>query len=382
MNGPQHWLTVRYAWTIPILVTLLLLPSTSRAQGDSGGGAPTMQSALDTALSTEGGADDALDVLVRSGAEFERVLVAEVTPDNRGVVAELGFSYEGRAFRFPVKFNRSDPESETTWTVAWMPDAEYARALIGAIQGGPLPSSDVGEPWAELTRLPALPLLVRSDAVFTPWGRGALIDDAKAPDTQELMPPAAVARAAQRWVGGVLAEDPAPAAVDLLIAPEASWKDLSRVVMGVSASGLFRIHVIQQGPENLFALPGAAPVFGKGRSPGDAAPLIVAMFPHEDGAAFRVRIGDREYRPDDPCMPKMSFCADSPETYEASLAKTVETLMEQSDANVAYVMFAAGAETTAGDGLSYFRRTHNALGIPEGKVFLGYVGGDTEASDE
>lgn len=342
-----------------------------------------MQSALERALAAEGGTDDALDELVRSGAEFERVLVAEVTPDNRGVVAELGFSYEGRRFRFPIKFERSSPDSDAIWRVSWIPDATYARALIGAIQGGPLPASDVGAPWSELTRLPTLPIIVRSESVFTPWGHGALIDQARAPEDQQLMPPAAVAKAAQRWVGGILAEDPAPASVDLMIDPNTSWKDLSRVVMGVASSGLFRVYMLQQGPEQLLAVPGAAPVFGTGRSPGDAAPLVVAMFPRAEGAAFRVRIGDEEYRPSKPCAPNMSFCADSPEDYEASLAKAVEDVMKGADTQIAYVMFAAGEDTTVGQGVAYFQRTHSALGISEGKVFLGYVGGDAgETSTE
>lgn len=370
---------MRYRWTIPIIALViglaLLVPTWALAQSEATG-APTMQNALERALAAEGGTDDALDALVRSGAKFERVLVAEVTPDNRGVVAELEFSYEGRAFRFPVKLDRSEPKASARWTVSWTPEPAYARALIGTIQAGPLPSTDIGDPWAEQARLPALPVIVRSDAVFTPFGRGALIDEARAPKEQALMPPASVVKAAQRWVGGVLAEDPAPAGVDLLIDRAASWKDLSRVVMGVSSSGLFRIYLIRQGPRQLLSLPAAAPVFDTGTRADDAAPLVVAMFPHDDGFAFRIRIGDQEYRPDDPCRPGASFCADSPRTYEASLAKTVEDLASKSDVSISYVMFAAGSQTTAGDGLSYFARTHSALGIPEGKVFLGYVGDD------
>lgn len=341
-----------------------------------------MQNALERALAAEGGTDDALDALVRSGAEFERVLVAEVTPDNRGVVAELEFSYEGRAFRFPIKLDRSEPKASARWTVSWTPEPAYARALIGAIQAGPLPSTDIGDPWAELARLPALPVIVRSDTVFTPFGRGALIDNANVPESQALMPPAAVAKAAQRWVGSVLGEDPGPAAVDLMVDPEASWKDLSRVIMGASSSGLFRLQILQQGPEQLVASPAAAPVFGSGRSAEDTAPLVVAMLPHEDGAAFRVRIGDREFRPAEPCRPDVSFCADSPDAYRASLAQAVKSLVAESDTRISYVMFAAGADTTVGEGVSYFQRTHGALGIPQGKVFLGYLSDDdVSASD-
>lgn len=364
---------MKHRWTIPIIVLALWLPSWALAQSDTDDGASTMHAALEKALASEGGADDSLDVLVRAGASYEKVLVAEVTPDNRGVVAELGFDYEGRRFRFPVKLERSEPSTAATWKVAWLPDAEYARALIGTVQGGPLPQSDVGEVWADASHLPSLPVIVRSDSVFTPYGRSALVAEARAPKNQKLMPPAAVAKAAQRWVGMLLSEDPAPASVDLMIDPSVSWKDLARVIMGVSAIGLFRIHIIQQGPEQLISLPGAAPVFGSEASPEDAAPLIVAMFPHPDGAAFRIRIGDQEYRPPEPCQPDMSFCADSPDAYRASLAQAVKSLVAESDQKIAYVMFAAGSRTTVGDGLSYFQRTHGALGIPEGKVFLGYV---------
>ncbi|MGM0558210.1 MAG: hypothetical protein ACQEVA_17630 [Myxococcota bacterium] len=372
---------MRYRWTIPIIALVLLLPSWALAQS-SGGGAPTMQAALEQALASEGGADDSLDVLIRSGATFEKVLVAEVTPDNRGVVADLGFDYEGRKFRFPVKLERSEPSAAATWRVAWLPDPEYARALIGAVQGGPLPRSDDGAVWVDAIHLPSLPVIVRSDSVFTPYGRGALVAEARAPEDQKLMPPPAVAKAAQRWVGMLLSEDPAPASVDLMIDPRASWRDLSRVVMGVSAIGLFRIHVIQQGPDQLLMLPGAAPVFGTETTPEDAAPLVVAMFPHEDGAAFRVRIGDQEYRPPESCAKDVSFCADSPDSYRASLAQAVESLVARSETRIAYVMFAAGPNTTVGEGLSYFQRTHGALGIPESKVFLGYIDEDTSGDIE
>lgn len=245
--------------------------------------------------------DPAVGELNKAQFAFNRLLVAEVLPGGKALLAEVALSKKGMVIRYPIKLERDETQPATTWRVTWAPDVAFARALVGACEGRDLAPLQVGRPWEDFHRLPAFPVIVGPGYFVTPFGKideksGARATAAAA----SLHPPEELTRHVQRWTGQVMLDDPASANVDLLLHAGVTWKHATRALMAPAMQGLFRIHFVGHGPRGLYAVSAAAPVFKEATATTQSSAVIAmsALPAHNaagdvPGYAFRVRVGEQ-----------------------------------------------------------------------------------------
>lgn len=323
-----------------------------------------------------GDADEGVAVLGKAGFEYERLLVAEMLPSEATVVAEVELAGDAKRLRYPVKLERSLVDGEARWRVGWAPVEAYARALLAVSGEGAGAQIPGGEVWADIRRVPAFPVIVSEQLFVTPFGQVPAEPADGATPEEQLVPPQKLVEHAQRWIGLLLEDDPAPAAVDLMVAPGASWTRTTQALMAPASQGLFKVYMIGQKDDRLVAATAAAPIFGQQSTPQGTAPLIVGVYKAEGGPGVRVKFGDTLVEGEATCGERMSFCATSLEEFRQQSANVVGEAVEKADARVAYVMLAATGDFEYAEVLPYFDALSGALGVPTGKIFMGYIAPD------
>lgn len=232
---------------------------------------------------------------------FNRLLVAEVLPGGKTLLAEVALSNKDAAIRYPIKLERDETPSGDAWRVTWAPDVAFAQALVAACEANKLAALQVGRPWEDFHRLPAFPVIVTREYVVTPFGKIDEKPDARAEaPAGALHPSKELTRHVQRWTGQVMLDDPASANVDLLLHADVTWKHATQALMAPAMQGLFRIYFVGHGPRGLYAVSAAAPVFKEAAAATNSSAVIaMSALPTPKvggdvpGYAFRVRLGDQ-----------------------------------------------------------------------------------------
>ena len=334
--------------------------------------APTVEAALQQYF-----ASDAADaaVLREAGFGYERLLVAESLPSEMTLAVEVELSGPHRTVRYPLKIERVEPQGTTNWRVDWAPEQAYANALVEYAGGDTLAALGDAKAWHRTERLPAFPIVVADDAFVTPFGAVEAQTGTAKDGGDEIVPPKKLVEHSQRWVGLLLEDEPGAAIIDLLVAPGASWKQVTRAMMAPASLGLFRVYLLGRADRTVVAVPSVAPIFGTQTSPERTAPLVIGMYNVKGGPGFRVRLGDAvlEAETASGCGERMSFCAATLEQFETKTAQLVGDAAASSKTKIAYVMLAATGEFEFADVLPYYPALARALGVPAGKLFVGYI---------
>lgn len=330
-----------------------------------------------------------LAMLKSRGASVMDVLVMESLPKG-GTSAELAITFKGYTLRYPIKLTQSTtPMScgQSGWTVSWSPDEAYTNALLNVVSSGALPAHDptVEHPeWYAMARLPALPLVVTAQKIFTPYGK---IDwseleqdvDPAAPGA-EVMPPAALVQHGRRWILDYLEDEQGAAGVDIIADARLSWQQLNRLIFGVSSLGLYKVYLVLAGEsESLRVLESAAPVFGSLPGVDKPVPLVLGYYKVRDASkgalthGWRVSQGKAMLSEPDACNPEMSFCTSDVAGFTQRFTTIVERMRAKKPENPQYAMFASTREVTLGDAVVFLQHAGAALGIPQSRVFIGYI---------
>lgn len=314
-----------------------------------------------------------LAVLRSAGMQYGGYAVAERLPRTGAYLTEVRLSREDELVRFPLKVVRAEGSG---WEFEWTPRRAYAKSLVAFLRGDvpALPDRYLGS-WGEGERLPALPLVVRKDSIVSPFGVVPL------GNATGVEPPEALGKHVVRWVDSVLERDEAAAGVDLLVAPEIPWIQVTRALFAAASAGLFRVYFVvrRQSDGALASVPALAPVFESGRAPEDASSFIVGL----DAARppqIRVNVGGTLLEPLADCASGVSLCPDEPAAFAERLPELVRKRFEGRAPNISHVMMAASGGVAFGDVVEYAVRVPGALGIPAEKLFLGHIG--EEKADE
>lgn len=316
--------------------------------------------------------DPAAAVLVESGFAYERMLVAERLPSGASFFVEVELRRDELRFRYPVKLEREGQGDEASWRVEWAPEDEYARALVAMGDIEMLADIEADEPWADIQRLPALPVLVADQAIVTPFGHVSEPPSGSEAADGQLVPPEELVKHAQNWTGLALEDEPGTANADLVIAAGTSWRRVTQALMGPAAVGLFRSYMVGGADGALVALPGVAPVVDGELAEG-VEPLVVGMYPADDGHAFRVRVGDRLIENEDACAERMTLCAESAGPFGRQIGEQISAALEEQPAKIGYVMFAATGDLPVEEVASHLRALGDTLGVPPEKLRVGFI---------
>lgn len=327
---------LRFAPVLTALVVLLGFPGSARAQSTT----------LEGTLAAAWAADDAgLKVLRTSGATLGPVLVIERVPSG-AYVAEVALELGATRVRYPLKLQRDAGR----WQLTWQPTAAYAGALLAMVKSGALPAAVTDVRWADVPRLPALPVIATRARVVTPFGEVAATVDGE----PGLRASPLLLRAAQRWIVEVLEDDPAPAGIDLLLDHATSWRDANAVLLSLASAGLYQVHIVTA---DMGVLRVSSPV-------ARPANVVVALYHLND--VFGVRLSaDGEEFPGDGCAPQMSACPRA--------AGGLAAVLERLEAPARSVMFAAAGDVNVGDALGFLVATQAYFGLPPHRLLVGYV---------
>ena len=352
----------------------MLASASTRAQ--SGASSP------DTAItaSLHDPAHEGLMTLMRRGANIQSLRVVERLPRG-GYGAEVAFTYRGDTMRLPVKLARTGGTPECPgWRVTWAPDAEYVMALLNLTTAqGALITLDEGPAqtsWGDLTRLPALPIVITRRRVVSPYGP---VDFSEIQDIDpslpgaSLAPPPTLSRHVARWGKEYLEGEPGAAHVDLIVEARVSWQDTNRVVFAVAAEGLYKLSLIARCPRGLCAVDAAAPVFDGLPALRGKKPLVIGLYPLKGQMGLRVNQGEALLREEDTCDPEMSFCVGNLAQYDARLSAMTEKMRAKSPNNPAFAVFAAPGEVTIGELAPWLVHLSPAIGVASTRIFLGYI---------
>lgn len=300
---------------------------------------------------------------------YERLLVAERLPSGRTLAVEVELRYQDRRLRLPLKLE----QTEAGWRVVWAPTRAYAIALREVATHQAPETGHGAQAWADLQRLPAMPIVVLGEAAHTPFGSendGAM--DTEIGRSEAVRADRLVSEHAQLWVGQFLEEDPAPAGVDYIGHGGSDWYDVTSTIMAPASLGLFRVYLVGQADGQLVALPTIAPV--KSARPQGVAPLVIGLYPlDDDRVGVRVGVGGQVQVPDAPCAPEMSLCVADPAALGSSLPAVVKAAAASTEAPVGYVMVAGTAELRAEQMLQHLPAVASALELPVSKIFIGYI---------
>ncbi len=315
--------------------------------------------------------------LLDAGFSYNRLLVAERLPSEKALFVEVELGEQDTKIRYPLKLESTAVDDGKRWSVAWSPVLEYAAALANDARQGDLASFGVGEQWSEIQRLPAFPIIVEKAAYVTPYGRVSAVPaqasgahkSAQAP--AKLAPPKELVQHAQRWIGLTMEDDPGSANVDLLLGPEASWRHVTEALMAPASLGLFRVYLVGCSKKTIVAVSAVAPVVKHTR--GGTVPIVVGMYAHNPGRAFRVRVGPQLLANQQSCAKDMTFCAQSTAQFQQKLSLHIHKALAHRNIKVAYVMLAATGDIAAAEVVPYITALGDALSIPHAKIFIGYI---------
>jgi hypothetical protein len=319
----------------------------------------------------------------RAAARFDGIAGMErLGPSDRWLV-EASVSTDAGSVRLPMKLARRPGG----WSVDWMPDRRYERALSETLRGGALPSvSQVPTSlaaWDDLARVPSLPIILRDGQAITPVGTARLSDTPR--------PPKALQRLVDDWINEVVEGAPGPAGIDVLADDDSSWRHMTAVTYAAAAAGLFRMYIIvEHGAGGLAALQAATPVSGSGRGFDPTSALILGMdagstvdAQGQSHRSFRLSLAGELVTPDTPpapCTDQTALCLQAP----TQLADTLRRLLKgafESPPSVSHVMFAATGDVEVGRALPYFVHVGPSLGVDAGKLFIGYIGESADFTD-
>ncbi|MFW5967011.1 MAG: hypothetical protein ACOCV2_05805 [Persicimonas sp.] len=362
---------MRYAIAISCLFVLALAPSMAAADAPR-----TVGAALRGYFSARS-EDPAAQKLREAGFAYERMLVAESLPSGLSLMVEVELNRDDTSVRYPLKLKRASQADDAGWRIAWAPEEAYARSLASVENGRSLADID-GESWAELERLPALPIIVRSGGLITPFGEVAESPSDRVEDAEEIAPPDKLGEHIESWVGLVLEDAPGPAAVDLIVDQGVSWRQTTRAMMGPASLGLFRIYLVGAADGGLSAQSAVAPVRGE---QDEAVTLVVGMYGSEDSEVYRVRVGGDLIDDGRDCEEgvEATFCADSDEGFRDGLEEVVLPALAEGDTDIAMITFGATGDISTAELAERRLAMADALGVPVDKTFVGFIG---EAREE
>ncbi len=322
----------------------------------------------EAAAATFDDANSGPGALKKLGAKPTKILVAERLPDGTWAV-EHGFELDGKQGRIAMRLK----DAPGGWRPAWVPVTEYGAALGNLLQSGSLPASESERAWSQLQRLPAFPVIVTKKRAVTPFGVLEKDDEATATDrfqrgrpkpTGPLPTSQALARHAERWIKEVLADDPGPAGLDLIVDSSISWQRFNAALFSVAGVGLYMGEIVAAGKSDWVSIPFAAPIAA---ATGKVPPaLVLAYYPGEQ-FGFRVVFEKAPVPTTKGCPEPMAICGESAESFEPGLRKIVGKKPVQR------VMFASGGKTTTADAIGWVERTNKLLGLAPHRLFLGFI---------
>lgn len=356
-----------------LAVMLVAIPALAQAHDPT-----TLEAAIEHYFAAESTAP-AVVALNEAGFRYNRLLVAETLPSERAVFVEVELGCQGDKIRYPLKFERRTKDDTVHWKLSWAPAAVYAQTLADVARHDKLAKTDTGSEWAEIQRLPAFPIIVGPKSFVTPYGRVSATKvtpppgakNTNEPATSQLAPPKELAKHAQRWIGLTMEDDPGSANVDLLIEQKTSWTRVTQALMAPASLGLFRVYLVGRADGNLVAYAAAAPVIR--RAPAGTEPLVVGMYHHGKTHAFRVRLGTEVVADSKACADNMTFCADTLTDFQKESEAHITDALAHHKTKVAYVMMAATGDFPAAEVVPYLAALDEALGLPDGKIFMGYI---------
>ncbi len=349
---------------------------------------PTMMEAIEVASSSGVASMKGLATLESRGARVTDVLVVESLPKG-GIGAEVLVTFKGHRLRYPIKLATSPaPEGscgQGSWTVTWTPDEAYANALLNVATSGAMPEYDASAnlpEWHTMPRQPALPLVVTQSAIFTPYGKIAWSEldlDPSSPQA-EVMPPEALVQHTRTWINDYLEDEQGAAGVDIVADARLGWQELNRVIFGVSSMGLYKVYLMLSADDDtLHVVESAAPVFGSMPGVEKPVPLVLGYYPVKDETSgefthgWRVSQGKAVLSDEGACADEMSFCTADVATFSTRFTELVARMRAKKPENPRYAMFASTRETTLGAAMAFLQHAGAALGIPQGRVFIGYI---------
>lgn len=325
---------------------------------------------------------------------YKRVLIAHLLPSEDALLVEVELARGATSLRYPIRLEDiSEAKNGSNWRVDWAPDAVYARAIADATVHTRFAPARAGQPWSEIQRLAAFPVIVGADYFVTPFGR---IEVEKAPQGAEsptgLNPPEQLAKHVQRWTGQILQDDPGSANLDLLLGEGVSWKRATQAMLPAAMAGLFRIYFVTMRDDALVGFSAVAPVF-KEVVTGESTLVIgvtQASAPDDGPRQYgvRLRVGSRTLKasssdasdensdgkvdPATQCGPRSVFCAATGDEFRGRLDAHIKQLSR--DGGPTHVMLAASAEVGAAAVLNFLATTRAVLNLPLGKIVVGYIG--------
>ncbi len=297
-------------------------------------------------------ASHAATALKRAGGVYGGVLAMERLP-SADYLVEIAVVFEAGVIRYPLKMKRADG-----WKVVWEPGTDYAKAVGALVSSGKLPEVGSTAKWSEVQRIPSLPVVVTRARFVTPFGPVPVGD--RAPDAPEgaLQWSPMLVEHGRKWVNEVLDSDPAPAGIDLVVAADVTWQTFNKLVMNLSASGLYQISAVVL-DEGLGLVQVSAPV----TKLTEKTPAV-ALYP--DGArGWGVRTGGGSGTAE-PCSPEFDICVEEPAELPTQLERRIDSAWERAT-------FAAVGAVAVGDALGFAAATIDYFGLGPHRLIVGFV---------
>lgn len=305
------------------------------------------------------------------GMSPEAYRVAERTPRTGSYLVEVPVA--SKNWRVPVAFKVGRRGGR--WSVDWSVSRDYARRVAEVLKRGDLVSlqGPGTRPWADRGGMPAFPVVFDASSAATPFGTFRL------PKGDDLEPPPALGEHVGDWVRRQLEDDPGAAAVDLVPAPGAKWRQLTRIVFGLAGAGLFRIHFVvdagvARGPS---AWTVSAPVGTAERPMARDRALVVGVYDRSNsGREVRVSVRGERLSADGEaaCGDRATLCVGSADDFEEKLGNLVERAFADRAPSVSHVMYAAVGSVPVEEALQYAQRVPGVFGIPSRKLMIGHIG--------
>lgn len=331
--------------------------------------APSMTRAIAESETAPGLSQGGLEVLTRSGASFDSILVAERLPDGDAHLVEASYTWEGMSLRFPLELRRTD---QAGWRIHWAPTAAYSRALLRVTREQNMPETSEGTVWTDRASVPAFPTVVTPDAFVTPFGRIA------SKGTRGISAPKGFKRHLSRWVRDVSRSDEAGGALDVIASREVPWRRITQVLFGASGFGYVRVNLL------FAAYDGSSPVSRSYLAPvsfdddGNRRPpsLVVGLYGIAPRYRFRVSIGGKLLSGEqtcgrDPDEATMSLCLSTLDTFSDGLRSLIRRRGEAP--RISRVVLASTGSLALEHVAPLLERLSKALGIPNDRLMLGHI---------
>lgn len=330
-----------------------------------------------TKAAFEGQTTPGFSALVKRGATYGGLLAVDALPGG-GWAAEIEIRYKSLGVRYPVKLRRLDEGDCDNWVVDWTPNEAFSTALLNMVSSGALPEAPSSKPWSDHARLPSLPILLTRDKMITPYGTIDVVRELAELDTTQkgasIAPPPSLIKHTRKWLEGFLENDDGAASVDVIADRRATWRDMTRIVFGVSSVGFYKLYLVSSREDgSLGAVETAAPIFGSLPGVKKPVPLVLGYYPLEGQTGFRVSQGSAVLEDEGACDPEMSFCVADGGEFDARLGALAASMRAKKPDNPSFAMFATTGDVQVGAAIGWLERVGAGLAIPQRRVFIGYI---------